>query len=70
MKYFFKNYLIELLSTKNKEINSNLIVIYDAIAIVCSVLSEKTWEPLVKAFGLQEAEVTVLILIVAIKIFP
>lgn len=70
MKYFFKNYLIELLSTKNKEINSNLIVIYDAMAIVCSVLSEKTWEPLVKAFGLQEAEVTVLILIVAIKIFP
>ena len=70
MKYFFKNYLIELLSTKNKEINSNLIVIYDAMAIVCSVLSEKTWQPLVKAFGLQEAEVTVLILIVAIKIFP
>ena len=70
MKYFFKNYFIELLSTKNKEINSNLIVIYDAMAIVCSVLSEKTWEPLVKAFGLQEAEVTVLILIVAIKIFP
>lgn len=70
MKYFFKNYLIELLSTKNKEINSNLIVIYDAMAIVCSVLSEKIWEPLVKAFGLQEAEVTVLILIVAIKNFP
>ena len=70
MKYFFKNYLIELLSTKNKEINSNLIVIYDAIAIVCSVLSEKTWEPLVKIFGLQEAEVTVLVLIVAIKNFP
>ena len=70
MKYFFKNYLIELLSTKNKEINSNLIVIYDAMAIVCSVLSEKTWEPLVKAFGLQEAEVTVLILIAAIKNFP
>ena len=70
MKYFFKNYLIELLSTKIKEINSNLIVIYDAMAIVCSVLSEKTWEPLVKAFGLQEAEVTVLILIVAIKNFP
>ena len=70
MKYFFKNYLIELLSTKNKEINSNLIVIYDAMAIVCSVLSEKTWEPLVKAFGLQETEVTVLILIVAVKNFP
>ena len=57
--------MIELSNAKVSEINPNPIVIYDAMAIVRSVSSEKTWEPLfqtlVKALRLQEAEETILV---------
>ena len=47
------------------EINPNPIVIYDAMAIVRSVPSEKTWESLfqtlVKVLRRQEAKETVLV---------
>ena len=52
-------------NTKVSEINSNPIVIYDAMAIEHSVPSEKTWESLfqtlVEALRTQEAEETVLV---------
>ena len=52
-------------NTKVIEENSNPIAIYDAMAIVRSVPSEKTWESLfqtlVKALRIQEAEETVLV---------
>ena len=57
--------MIELSHAKVSEINSNLTVIYDTMAIVRSVPSEKTWESLfqtlVKAFRLQEAGETILV---------
>ena len=57
--------MIELSHAKVSEINSNLTVIYDTMAIVRSVPSEKTWESLfqflVKAFSLQEAGETILV---------
>ena len=57
--------MIELSHAKASEINSNLTVIYDTMAIVRSVPSEKTWESffqfLVKAFRLQEAGETILV---------
>ena len=53
------------MSSVKYEIDSNPIVIYNAMAIVHSVSSEKTWEPLfqtlVKALRTQEAEETVLV---------
>ena len=59
-KYLFRNYL-SYQNTKVSEINSNPIVIYDAIAIVHSVPSEKTWDSLfqtlVKALRTQEEEI-------------
>ena len=52
-------------NTKVSEVNSNPIVIYDAMAIALSVPFEKTWESLfqtlVKALRTQEAEETVLV---------
>ena len=52
-------------SSVKYEINSNPIVIYDAMAIVRSVPSEKTWESLfqtlVKVLRTQEAEEIVLV---------
>ena len=52
-------------NTKVSEVNSNPIVIYDAMAIVLSVPFEKTWEflfqTLVKALRTQEAEEIVLV---------
>ena len=55
--------MIELSNPKVSEINSNPIVTNDAMAIVRSVPSEKTWDSLfqtlVKVFRLQEAEDTI-----------
>ena len=65
--------MIQLPSTKNIAINPNFIVIYDVMFIMASSIWKNLgalFQTLVKAFGLQKAEVTVLILIVAIKIFP
>ena len=58
IKCLFSSYLIKLSNAKVGEIIviTNLIVIYDAMAIVGLVTSEKTWESLlqtlVKPFGL------------------
>ena len=77
VKVLFRNYLMELPNTKVSEINPNPIVIYDTMAIVRSVPSEKTWDSLLqtllKTFRLQEAEETILAFnnySVEIKIFP
>ena len=77
VKVLFRNYLIELPNNKVSEINPNPIVIYDTMAIVRSVPSEKSWDSLlqtlVKTFRLQEAEETILAFnnySVTIKIFP
>ena len=61
-KCLFRSYLIELSNAEVSEIIviSNPIVIYDTMAIVHLVTSEKTWESLlqtlVEPFRLQEAE--------------
>ena len=49
-KCLFRSYLIELSNVKVSEIIviSNLIVIYDAMALVRLVTSEKTWESLLQ----------------------
>ena len=64
-KCLFRNDLIELSNAKVSEINSNAIVVYNEMAIMRSVSSKKTWEPLlqtlVNAFRLQEAEETILV---------
>ena len=57
-KYYFINCFIELSNAKVSETNASLIVIFDAMAIVLSFPSLKTWESLfqtlVKAFRSQE----------------
>ena len=66
-KYLFRSYLTELSNAEVSEIivTSNPIVIYDTMAIVRLVTSEKTWDSLlqtfVKPFRLQEAEETLLV---------
>ena len=66
-KCLFRSYLIELSNAKVSEIIviSNYVVIYDTMAIVRFVTSEKIWEALlqtlVKPFRLQEAKETLFV---------